>query len=792
MFVDSCEVCQKKLLYIAECQKTRLLFQLLVGTSRNTVRNQLTRKGQTIKTSMAVRSFAFIMVVLVVFSSVACNGYSVAKTIKSRISHHQKYGNKKFNAVLHSDLDLSENSDDLKRKADTLKDESERLVKSVVNEPLPHMLSLEFQATIDKLKSAIALNNKKSVVSESSSLSGKLDIQAKKNWLLSDLTENGSPTLASSGSARLDLFFQVTEHSERDLVRERLDASWAENSLDTLQIIAQLRDIRSGKGDKSSAYYAVEWLLENHPLTCIENLKNLVDVGYWKDILNMLRWKCLGKRWAESDEPRGASKTSNLMEAAILRRQGRIDANLHAREAFAADPLYRLLHLSVAALFAGELKKDLALLSSLPSNESFSSLAGKWAPSPQGNHDKATLIASTIAELIFPRDSIASKASKAGGGAEELMTYKEYIDIARMQYQTQVLSPLRRQSAVTEVFMSARQWHVLPYNRVSSLCMKKNVRRFTKHDQLRFDKFILDVQLGKKKRLASGAVKPHELLEVALKSKEDAVEFKVNELQWQSYVESLRSKGSLSNCLAVCDVSGSMSTMNGLPLRVAVSLSLLVAELAQPPYNNIVCTFSSKPYMHEVEPGTLRERYNGLVRADWSMSTDFNAVFSLILARAQAARLPPEEMIRTVFVFSDMEFDEAQRSNYYHPNPTNFEAAKSEFESQGYSLPRLVFWNLRGDTRSTGRGASVPVRADEADVALVSGFSGQMLANFLDGQLLDPAVQEEEEEEEEEEDNKDSDEEEELLGADKVKLTPFETMVGIIKSGKYDQWVVVD
>ena len=40
---------------------------------------------------------------------------------------------------------------------------------------------------------------------------------------------------------------------------------------------------------------------------------------------------------------------------------------------------------------------------------------------------------------------------------------------------------------------------------------------------------------------------------------------KTMELQWQSYVDKLKEAGSLSNALAICDVSGSMT---GLPMEV--------------------------------------------------------------------------------------------------------------------------------------------------------------------------------------------------------------------------------
>jgi hypothetical protein len=41
-----------------------------------------------------------------------------------------------------------------------------------------------------------------------------------------------------------------------------------------------------------------------------------------------------------------------------------------------------------------------------------------------------------------------------------------------------------------------------------------------------------------------------------------------------------------------------------------------------------------------------------VARLDWGMNTDLDAVFELILRKAQAASLPPEHMVRTLFIFS--------------------------------------------------------------------------------------------------------------------------------------------
>ena len=93
-----------------------------------------------------------------------------------------------------------------------------------------------------------------------------------------------------------------------------------------------------------------------------------------------------------------------------------------------------------------------------------------------------------------------------------------------------------------------------------------------------------------------------------------------------------------------------------------------------------------------------------LQKMKWGMNTDVNAVFNLILERALANNLPPEDMLGTLFIFSDMQFDEAVRGNAalgYGGAPahaeTNYKVAQAKFEEHGYNLPKVVFWNLQGE-----------------------------------------------------------------------------------------------
>uniref|UniRef100_A0A453N228 Uncharacterized protein n=1 Tax=Aegilops tauschii subsp. strangulata TaxID=200361 RepID=A0A453N228_AEGTS len=280
-----------------------------------------------------------------------------------------------------------------------------------------------------------------------------------------------------------------------------------------------------------------------------------------------------------------------------------------------------------------------------------------------------------------------------------------------------------------EVYMSAQRWSELPYNRVASVAMRRYKFLFKKHDEVRFDKYLEDVEDGKAK-ISAGALLPHEIAAPAYRGEDD----NVSELQWRRMVDDLRSKGSLRNCISVCDVSGSM---NGTPMEVCVALGVLTSELSEEPWAGKVITFSSTPEIHLIKGKTLAKKMAFVKRMQWNMSTNFQAVFDQILRTAVNARLAPEKMIRTVFVYSDMEFNKASGhggGGYYGYGSrrssgswdTDYNVICKKFRDAGYGdvVPQIIFWNLR-DSKST------PVTSTQPGVAMVSGFSKNFLKIFL-------------------------------------------------------------
>lgn len=54
--------------------------------------------------------------------------------------------------------------------------------------------------------------------------------------------------------------------------------AWEEDPLDTLKLMAHLRDVRDGKAEQKAFRLCVKWLYEKHSLTLIENLQEIVEV----------------------------------------------------------------------------------------------------------------------------------------------------------------------------------------------------------------------------------------------------------------------------------------------------------------------------------------------------------------------------------------------------------------------------------------------------------------------------------------------------------------------------------
>ncbi|XP_026461065.1 uncharacterized protein LOC113362785 [Papaver somniferum] len=583
---------------------------------------------------------------------------------------------------------------------------------------------------------------------------------------LRGLTENGSATYVSSGNPLLDFFFHVVPDTPPESVTQRLELAWNHDSLTALKLICNLRGVRgTGKSDKEGFYAAALWLHKNHPKTLAMNLEAMEDFGYFKDLPELLfrlhegidirnkrktEWQTEKYNYPVDPETRkrvrrnpnqknvtAVHRRYPIQKKAVpdsdevkpkkqkSRKEKETELSKRALERYGKDTEYKNLHDKVSDLFAEFLISDLKYLNSGETGKI--SLASKWCPSLDSCFDKATLLCESIARRFFPRSSNPDYEN-----IEEAHYAYRIRDRLRKEY----LVPLCKVLELPEVYMSSQMWESLPYNRVSSVAMKKYKRFFEEHDQERFNEYLESVNEGEAK-IAAGALLPHEiigslideefLLDDEYLRRKNAEDCKVAELQWRRMVDDMSKIGKLNDCLAICDVSGSM---NGTPTDVSVALGLLVSEITQEPWKGHVITFSEIPQLHKIEGDDLRSKTTPVKRMAWGESTDFQKVFDLILKIAVDGKLKEDQMIKRLFVFSDMEFNESRLDSAANDWETDYEVIQNKFRENGYmNVPEMVFWNLR-DSSST------PVLGQQKGVALVSGFSKNMIKPFLDGKDL--------------------------------------------------------
>ncbi|TYK16024.1 GPI inositol-deacylase PGAP1-like protein [Cucumis melo var. makuwa] len=573
-------------------------------------------------------------------------------------------------------------------------------------------------------------------------------------------TENMSATFLSTGNPCLDFFFHVVPDTPANSLIDRLSLAWNHNPLMTLKLICNLRGVRgTGKSDKEGYYTAALWLYNFHPKTLAGNIPSIADFGYFKDLPEILYRLLEGsdvrknqkKEWGErkgksrkrlssprrgglsvrygsfkQEKPKTRKKEiqssidreaniSKAMEksriekekASAERKLRKVSMARKVMERFQSDPNFQLLHDRISDFFTDCLKSDLQFMNS--GDFTRISLAAKWCPSVDSSFDRSTLLCESIARKVFPRESDPEYE-----GIEEA----HYAYRVRDRLRKDVLVPLRKVLELPEVYIGANRWDSIPYNRVASVAMKNYKEKFMKHDGERFAQYLKDVKDGKTK-IAAGALLPHEIIMSLFDGQEDGGEVAV--LQWKRMVDDLLKKGKLRDCIAVCDVSGSME---GIPMDVCIALGLLVSELSEDPWKGKVITFSANPELHVIQGDSLKSKAEFVKTMHWGVNTDFQKVFDQILKVAVDGKLKEEQMIKRVFVFSDMEFDQASATSW----ETDYQVIVRKFTEKGYgsAVPQIVFWNLR-DSRAT------PVPGKEKGVALVSGYSKNLMNLFLDG-----------------------------------------------------------
>lgn len=332
--------------------------------------------------------------------------------------------------------------------------------------------------------------------------------------------------------------------------------------------------------------------------------------------------------------------------------------------------------------------------------------------------DIANLNANKPVSLLgkwLPSENASSKQTRnlARRWMSELhMTPKQY---------RKTLSRLRESSNVVERPMSANCWDQIVYENVASKATIKYRKAFRRHDEVGYNTYLQQVASGEK-TIKTSVTYPYEVVGKILEYGSSFQDDQTLQLVWDNLPDYFN--GKQENSIVVVDTSGSMYSGQGCsrPINISVSLGIYAAQRNTGAFHNKFITFSDRPTLETLQGNNITEIIRNMSQANWGYNTNVEAVFRLLLDTAVNFNISQEEMIKKIYIISDMQFDQATTGN----KTTHFRSMKKMYKEAGYELPQIVYWNV-----NSGKDGNYQVAHNEQGVQLVSGASPTLFEDLL-------------------------------------------------------------
>ena len=312
---------------------------------------------------------------------------------------------------------------------------------------------------------------------------------------------------------------------------------------------------------------------------------------------------------------------------------------------------------------------------------------------------------------------------------------REGLGLSSREYR-KMLSEMRNYLDVVEVKMSAKNWSEIRYEAVPSRANLIYNGAFLRNDEERRREYLGKLEKGETKINAS-TLYPHDIVHkysggYHLLGNKDAT----IEALWKALPDTVQGCG---NTIVVADGSGSMTCNIGgntrvTALEVANALAIYFAEHSSGEFKDKYITFSERPQLVDFSnANSLYDKLRIAITHNECANTNIEKVFDLILTTAIKHNMSQKDMPKNVLIISDMEFDscatsgDSNRWSRNKPNQRLFDVIAKRYTDAGYQLPRLVFWNVNSRT------GTIPVKKNDLGVALVSGFSVNIVKMVMSG-----------------------------------------------------------
>lgn len=299
-----------------------------------------------------------------------------------------------------------------------------------------------------------------------------------------------------------------------------------------------------------------------------------------------------------------------------------------------------------------------------------------------------------------------------------------------------MLVKLRKKLNLVESLMCANQWSAIDYNSVPSKANLLYRNAFLKHDPERRQQYLEDLINGKEGiKINASTNFPHDVVHQYVKPNRYGLSYTLKkydetlEQLWKNQKDTVQSA---ENIMVIQDGSGSMyqpvdGNSSVQAEEVATALSIYFAERCTGQFHNRFMTFGARPRFVDINNcQNLQEKIEVTLKNTDCSNTNIEAVFKLLLNTAIKNNMKQSDLPKTLLMISDMEFDFMVSGR---TDKAMFEDFAKEYERYGYKLPRLVFWNI------CSRTGTIPIRENSNGVALVSGYSVNIMNMVLSNEL---------------------------------------------------------
>lgn len=316
--------------------------------------------------------------------------------------------------------------------------------------------------------------------------------------------------------------------------------------------------------------------------------------------------------------------------------------------------------------------------------------------------ESVSLLAKWMPSINKSKKGIALKLAKA-----LKMSPKEY---------RKTLAKLRAEISLVETHLSEKDYASIDFEKTPSQALFRYRQAFHNHMEEEYDKFM-DKALDSTStvKVNASTLYPHTVVEQYTEERGWRVSMKpydkVLEATWKGLSQTLGEQTD-GKTLVVADTSASMS---GIPHNVATALAIYSSEQLEGVFQDCCVTFSHDPQFIDFSGlDTLHDKMEAYNKYSIVANTDIEKTMMLLLNTAKQSPLGQESMPTRVLIISDMEFDAGTEGTV---RASLFENLKATFENEGFTFPKIVFWNVNAHM------GNVPVRSDARGFTLVSGFS---------------------------------------------------------------------